>query len=33
MQAHIAKPIDVGVMMKTLADVLLEAEKASHGKE
>lgn len=28
MQAHIAKPIDVGVMMKTLSTVLAEAEKA-----
>ena len=27
MQAHIAKPIDVGVMMKTLTSVLLDAEK------
>ena len=27
MQAHIAKPIDVGVMMKTLAKVLLAVEK------
>jgi len=27
MQAHIAKPIDVGVMMKKLTAVLLEAEK------
>ncbi|MBQ1491863.1 MAG: response regulator, partial [Blautia sp.] len=27
MQAHIAKPIDVGVMMKTLTKVLLEADK------
>ena len=26
MQAHIAKPIDVGVMIKTLTTVLLEAE-------
>ncbi len=26
MQAHIAKPIDIGVMMKTLADVLLNEE-------
>ena len=26
MQAHIAKPIDIGVMMKTLADVLLKEE-------
>ena len=28
MQAHIAKPIDVSVLMKTLTDVLLKAEKA-----
>ena len=27
MQAHVAKPIDVGVLMKTLTDVLLAAEK------
>ena len=27
MQAHIAKPVDVGMLMKTLTDVLLEAEK------
>ena len=27
MQAHIAKPVDVGVMMKKLEHVLLEAEK------
>ena len=27
MQAHIAKPVDVGVMMKTLANVLQAAEK------
>ncbi len=27
MQAHIAKPIDVGILMKTLTDVLLAAEK------
>ena len=27
MQAHIAKPVDVGVLMKTLTDVLLAAEK------
>ena len=28
MQAHISKPIDVGMMMKTLTNVLLESEKA-----
>ena len=28
MQAHIAKPIDVGMLMKTLTDVLRTAEKA-----
>ena len=27
MQAHIAKPVDVGIMMKTLTGVLLAAEK------
>ena len=27
MQAHIAKPIDVSVLMKTLAEVLQEAEE------
>ena len=27
MQGHIAKPIDVGMLMKTLTDVLLAAEK------
>ncbi len=33
MQAHIAKPIDVGVMMKTLTAVLLEAESAARGSD
>ena len=33
MQAHIAKPIDVGTMMKTLAAVLLDAENRKHGKQ
>ena len=32
MQAHIAKPIDVGVMMKTLASVLSDAESVGSGK-
>jgi CheY-like chemotaxis protein len=27
MQAHIAKPVDINAMMKTLTDVLLEAER------
>ena len=27
MQGHIAKPVDVEVLMKTLTEVLLEAEK------
>ena len=27
MQAHIPKPIDIGVLMKTLTSVLLEAEQ------
>ncbi len=31
MQAHIAKPIDVGVLMKTLTTVLLEAERSAPG--
>ena len=30
MQAHIAKPIDVGVMMKTLTAVLADAEQAGN---
>jgi len=28
MQGHIAKPVDVGILMKTLTEVLWEAEKA-----
>ncbi len=32
MQAHIAKPIDVGVLMKTLTAVLLEAEKSKQNQ-
>ena len=32
MQAHIAKPIDVGILMKTLTAVLLEAENSSVDK-
>ena len=31
MQAHIAKPVDVGVLMKTLTDVLAAAEKEKAG--
>ena len=33
MQAHIAKPIDVGGLMKTLSDVLLAAEEAKADPE
>ena len=32
MQAHIAKPVDVGVLMKKLTAVLLEAEKTRGGE-
>ena len=30
MQAHIAKPVDVGVMMKKLTAVLQDAERSGH---
>lgn len=33
MQAHIAKPVDVGGMMKTLTSVLLAAEKAKRQQD
>ena len=32
MQAHIAKPIDVGSMMKKLTDVLLAAEQEQQSE-
>ena len=33
MQAHIAKPVDVGVMMKKLTAVLQNAERSGHRKQ
>ena len=32
MQAHIAKPIDIAVLMKTLTDVLIADEKKKEDK-